>query len=127
MELDPITTPDWKIALAAEKHMKKISDLRDELGLTEMEVFPYGHYVGKLDYKSILSRMKDKPNGKYINVTAITPTPLGEGKSTTTIGLLEGFGKIGKKAIGAIRQPSGGPTFNIKVLRQVVVLPNVYR
>jgi len=114
LKLDPITMPDWKIALAAEKQMKKISELRDELGLKEMEMFPYGHYVGKLDYKSILSRMKDKPNGKYINVTAITPTPLGEGKSTTTIGLLEGLGKIGKRAIGAIRQPSGGPTFNIK-------------
>jgi formyltetrahydrofolate synthetase len=63
---------------------------------------------------SILGRLKDRPNGKYIEVTAITPTPLGEGKSTTTMGLIEGLGKIGKQVMGAIRQPSGGPTFNIK-------------
>ena len=113
-KLDPITVPDWKIAQAAEKRMKKIRTLGDELGLTDMELMPYGHYVAKLDYRSILSRLKNVPNGRYIDVTAITPTPLGEGKSTTTIGLLQGLGKIGKKAIGAIRQPSGGPTFNIK-------------
>ncbi len=113
-KMDPITTPDWKIAQAAEKEMKKIYELRDELGLQQSEVLPYGHFVGKLDYRSILSRFKDQENGKYVDVTAITPTPLGEGKSTTTIGLLEGLGQIGKKAVGAIRQPSGGPTFNIK-------------
>ena len=112
--LDPIKTPDWKIAQNAEKHMKKIYELRDELGLKQSEVYPYGHFVGKLDYRSILSRFKEQSYGKYVDVTAITPTPLGEGKSTTTIGLLEGLGKIGKRPIGAIRQPSGGPTFNIK-------------
>ena len=63
---------------------------------------------------SILNRLKDRPDGKYVDVTAITPTPLGEGKSTTTMGLVEGLGALGKKVIGAIRQPSGGPTFNIK-------------
>lgn len=62
----------------------------------------------------IIERLKDRPNGKYINVTAITPTPLGEGKTTTTIGLVEGLGKRGKNVGCAIRQPSGGPTFNIK-------------
>ncbi len=112
--LDPVKTPDWKIAQAAEKKMKKIYELRDELGLKQSEVYPYGHFVGKLDYRSILSRFENQPYGKYVDVTAITPTPLGEGKSTTTIGLLEGLGKIGKRPIGAIRQPSGGPTFNIK-------------
>jgi formate--tetrahydrofolate ligase len=111
---DPVKTPDWKIAQSAEKKMKKIYELRDELGLRQAEVYPYGHYVGKLDYRSILSRFKDQPYGKYVDVTAITPTPLGEGKSTTTIGLLQGLGKIGKRPVGAIRQPSGGPTFNIK-------------
>ena len=58
--------------------------------------------------------MKDKPDGKYVDVTAITPTPLGEGKSTTTMGLVQGLGKLNKKVSGAIRQPSSGPTFNIK-------------
>ncbi|MDC7126126.1 MAG: formate--tetrahydrofolate ligase, partial [Spirochaetales bacterium] len=64
--------------------------------------------------RKILDRLKDKPNGKYIEVTAINPTPLGEGKTTTSMGLVQGLGKIGKTVIGAIRQPSGGPTFNIK-------------
>ena len=113
-KLNPVEMPDWKIAQAAEKRMKKIYELRDELGLYQSEVLPYGHYVGKLDYQIILERLKGESLGKYVDVTAITPTPLGEGKSTTTIGLLEGLSKIGKKPIGAIRQPSGGPTFNIK-------------
>jgi formate--tetrahydrofolate ligase len=111
---DPKTMKDWEIAEAAEAGMKPVKQLAGELGLEEKELLPYGHYVAKLDYMSILHRLADRPDGKYIEVTAITPTPLGEGKSTTTMGLVEGLGKIGKKVIGAIRQPSGGPTFNIK-------------
>ena len=113
-QLNPLEMADWQIAEAAEANMKTIYALGEELGLEQKELLPYGHYVGKLDAKSILDRLKDKPYGKYIDVTAITPTPLGEGKSTTTIGLLQGLGFIGKKASAAIRQPSGGPTFNIK-------------
>jgi formyltetrahydrofolate synthetase len=112
--LDPTTMKDWEIAEAAGKSMKTVHTLAEEMGLESMELLPYGHYVGKLDYLSILNRLGDKPNGKYIEVTAITPTPLGEGKTTTTMGLVQGLGKIGKKVMGAIRQPSGGPTFNIK-------------
>jgi methylenetetrahydrofolate dehydrogenase (NADP+)/methenyltetrahydrofolate cyclohydrolase/formyltetrahydrofolate synthetase len=70
--------------------------------------------VAKVDYKKVLNRLKDKPDGKYIDVTAITPTPLGEGKSTSTMGLVEGMGKRGLNVTAAIRQPSGGPTMNIK-------------
>jgi formate--tetrahydrofolate ligase len=70
--------------------------------------------VAKVDYKKVLERLKDKPDGKYIDVTAITPTPLGEGKSTTTMGLVEGMGQRGLNVTAAIRQPSGGPTMNIK-------------
>ncbi len=114
MKLDPTKMKDWEIAAECEKHMKTVYQLADELGLTKEELLPYGHYVAKLDYKLILERLKDRPNGKYIDVTAITPTPLGEGKSTTSIGLIEGLGKRGKKVIGALRQPSGGPTMNIK-------------
>ena len=114
MKLDPTKMKDWEIAEAAGEQMKTVYQLAEEIGVTKMELFPYGHYVGKLDYMSILNRLKDKPNGKYIEVTAITPTPLGEGKTTTSMGLVEGLGKIGKKVMGAIRQPSGGPTFNIK-------------
>lgn len=114
MNLDPTKHADWEIAEAAEKEMKTVYQLRDELGLTEEELLPHGHYIAKVDYRRILSRLENKQNGKYINITAITPTPLGEGKSTTTIGLLQGFGKRGQKATAAIRQPSGGPTMNIK-------------
>ena len=113
-KLDPKTMKDWEIANAALDDMKKIRVVAEELGIREEELFPYGHYIGKVDYISVLERLKNRPNGKYIDVTAITPTPLGEGKTTTTMGLVEGLGKIGKKVTGAIRQPSGGPTFNIK-------------
>ena len=82
--------------------------------LKEEEVLPHGHYVAKLDYRKILNRLKDRPDGKYIDVTAITPTPLGEGKSTSSMGLVEGLGKRNKSVTAAIRQPSGGPTMNIK-------------
>ncbi len=113
-KLDPKTMKDWEIANAALDSMKRIRQVADELGINEDELFPYGHYIGKVDYISVLDRLANRPNGKYIDVTAITPTPLGEGKTTTTMGLVEGLGKIGKKVSGAIRQPSGGPTFNIK-------------
>ncbi len=114
MKLDPTKMKDWEIAAEAEKHMKTVYQLAEELGLEQEELLPYGHYVAKIDYKKVLERLKDRPNGKYIDVTAITPTPLGEGKSTTAIGLIEGLGKRGQKVIGALRQPSGGPTMNIK-------------
>jgi formyltetrahydrofolate synthetase len=113
-KLDPTKMKDWEIAEAAESHMKTVYQLAEEMGLDKMELLPYGHYVGKIDYMSILERLKDKKDAKYIEVTAITPTPLGEGKTTTSMGLVEGLGKLGKKVMGAIRQPSGGPTFNIK-------------
>jgi formate--tetrahydrofolate ligase len=114
MPLDPTKHADWEIAEAAEAHMKTVYQLGEELGLEKRELLPHGHYVAKVDFKSILNRLSTKPDGKYINVTAITPTPLGEGKSTTTMGLTQGLGKRGKNVIAAIRQPSGGPTMNIK-------------
>ena len=114
MPFDPTKHADWEIAEAAEANMKTVYQLGEELGLKKEELLPHGHYVGKVDFKSILNRLSEKPDGKYINVTAITPTPLGEGKSTTTMGLTQGLGKRGKNVIAAIRQPSGGPTMNIK-------------
>ena len=114
MKIDPTKLKDWEIAELSEKNMKTVTELAKELGLDEMEVLPYGHYLAKLDYRAILERLGDKADGKYIEVTAINPTPLGEGKTTTTMGLVQGLGKIGKSVTGAIRQPSGGPTFNIK-------------
>ena len=114
MPLDPTKHADWEIAEAAEANMKTVYQLGEELGLDKKELLPHGHYVAKVDFKNVLARLSKKPDGKYIDVTAITPTPLGEGKSTTTIGLTEGLGKRGKNVIATIRQPSGGPTMNIK-------------
>jgi len=104
---------DWQIAEDAEKNMPTPEEWREKLGLEKEEIMGYGR-ISKLDFIKIADRLKDRPDGKYIEVTAITPTPLGEGKTTTAMGLLEGFGKMGKNVGGAIRQPSGGPTMNIK-------------
>jgi formate--tetrahydrofolate ligase len=114
MPLDPTKHADWEIAEEAEKSMSTIYEIGERLGLTKDELLPQGHYIAKIDYRAVLDRLKDRPNGKYIDVTAITPTPLGEGKSTSSMGLVQGFGKIGKNVSAAIRQPSGGPTMNIK-------------
>lgn len=114
MPLDPTKHADWEIAAAAEANMKTVQQLGEELGLEKHELLPHGHYIAKVDFKSVLKRLGDRPNGKYVDVTAITPTPLGEGKSTTTMGLTQGLGKRGKNVIAAIRQPSGGPTMNVK-------------
>ena len=114
MVLDPTKHADWEIAQEAESRMKTCYQLAEELGLTKEELLPHGNYVAKVDYLKVLQRLQDRPDGKFIEVTAITPTPLGEGKSTTTMGLLQGIGKRGKKVVACIRQPSGGPTMNIK-------------
>ena len=114
MALDPKQHADWEIAQDAESRMKDIYQIGRELGLEDKELLPYGHVMGKVDYQSVLSRLADRPNGKYVDVTAITPTPFGEGKSTTTIGLVQGLAKRGRKVSAAIRQPSGGPTMGTK-------------
>jgi formate--tetrahydrofolate ligase len=112
--LDPTKMADWQIAEAVEKDMKPVFQMADEMGLEKDELIPMGHTLGKIDFMKVVDRLKDRPDGKYIEVTAITPTPLGEGKTTTTMGLVPGLALRGKNVTGAIRQPSGGPTFNIK-------------
>ena len=103
---------DIDIAQAAK--LKTILQVAEELGVRPNELELYGPYKAKIKLE-ILERLKNKPNGKYIDVTAITPTPLGEGKTTTTVGLSQALGAhLGKKVITAIRQPSQGPTFGIK-------------
>jgi formate--tetrahydrofolate ligase len=114
MKLDPTKMKDWQIAEAAEQSMKPVRLLAQELDIKEDELLPMGRQLAKVDYAKVIQRLTDRPTAKYIDVTAITPTPLGEGKTTTAIGLIDGLGKLGKKVTGAIRQPSGGPTFNIK-------------
>jgi formate--tetrahydrofolate ligase len=113
MPYDATRMADWQIAEAAEKNMPTPDEWRDRLGLKKDELMPYGR-IAKLDFTKIIERLKNRKDGKYIEVTAITPTPLGEGKTTTSMGLIEGFGKRKKNVGGAIRQPSGGPTMNIK-------------
>lgn len=114
MSVDPRKHKDWEIAGYAEREMKTVYQLSEELGLDREELLPYGNHVAKIDFAKVLKRLKKGADAKYIDVTAITPTPLGEGKSTTVIGLIQGLGRLGKKVVGAIRQPSGGPTMNIK-------------
>ncbi|MFO7584502.1 MAG: formate--tetrahydrofolate ligase [Anaerolineales bacterium] len=102
------------IEIAQESDIKPISVIAEELGILPEELELYGPYKAKVKLE-ILERLKDVPDGKYIDVTAITPTPLGEGKTTTTVGLSQAMGAhLGKRVFTAIRQPSQGPTFGIK-------------
>ena len=113
MAYDAVNMEDWQIAQAAEANMPSPDEWRDKLSLEKDELLAYGQ-IAKLDFLKIINRLKDRPDGKYIEVTAITPTPLGEGKSTTAVGLMEGMGKRGVNVGGCLRQPSGGPTMNVK-------------
>ncbi|MBC7240827.1 MAG: formate--tetrahydrofolate ligase [Anaerolineae bacterium] len=106
-----VVPSDIEIAQAAT--LKPIVEIAKSVGLTEDDLDLYGKYKAKV-HLDVLDRLQDRPNGKYIDVTAITPTPLGEGKTVTTIGLSQALGYIGKKVFTCIRQPSMGPTFGIK-------------
>ena len=101
------------LAIAQEAKLKPITQIAAEAGINEDELEPYGKWKAKVKL-DILERLKDRPDGKYIDVTAITPTPLGEGKTTTDIGLTQALGVLKKKVMTCIRQPSQGPTFGIK-------------
>src|SRR3982750_3591854 len=108
----PTIPSDIEIAQAAKLvHVNKIAE---QLGLDpDNDLEHYGKYMAKINL-DVLDRLKDRPSAKYVDVTAITPTPLGEGKSTTTVGLGQALNYIGKRATITIRQPSQGPTFGIK-------------
>jgi formyltetrahydrofolate synthetase len=107
-----MTVPsDLEIAQAA--HVRPIIDIAHKLGLDEDDLDFYGKYKAKV-HLDVLNKYQDRPLGKYIDVTAITPTPLGEGKTTTTVGLTQALGCLGHNAVTCIRQPSMGPTFGIK-------------
>lgn len=101
------------IEIAQQAKMKKINEIADMIGINDDELEPYGHYKAKIS-GSVLDRLKDKPDGKLILVTAVNPTPAGEGKTTVSIGLGQGMHKIGKNAVVALREPSLGPVFGIK-------------
>ena len=101
------------IDIAQKAKLKRINEIAAGLGIPEEHLVPYGHYKAKvsLDYAQSLAK---KPDGKLILVTAISPTPAGEGKTTTTVGLGDALNKIGKKAIICLREPSLGPVFGMK-------------
>jgi len=101
------------IEIAQEAKMKPIIEIAESMGLKEDDIELYGKYKAKVKLE-VLDRFKGKPNAKYVDVTAITPTPLGEGKTVTTIGLGMSLNSIGKKTVTTIRQPSLGPVFGIK-------------
>ena len=106
-----ILATDLEIARRAK--LKPIKTIAKKLGLRDKELYLYGDYMAKVSL-SVLERLEKRKNGKYIDVTAITPTPLGEGKTVNTIGLAMSLNKIGKKTTVCIRQPSLGPVFGIK-------------
>ncbi|KMM38538.1 formate--tetrahydrofolate ligase [Guptibacillus hwajinpoensis] len=101
------------IEIAQSTEMKRIKDIAQNLGLYEDEWEPFGHYKAKISLNT-MKRLNDNPSGKVILVTAINPTPAGEGKSTVTVGLAQALNRIGKKAIVAMREPSLGPSMGIK-------------
>lgn len=101
------------IEIAQEAKMLHIREVAEKLGIAEDELELYGKYKAKLS-DELIERVKDEPDGKLILVTAINPTPAGEGKTTISVGLGEAFGQLGKKAVIALREPSLGPCFGIK-------------
>ncbi len=102
------------IEIAQDAELEPIASIASKLGLPADRVEPYGTYKAKVDYGLLRDPALPAPKAKYVDVTAISPTPLGEGKTTTTVGLVQGLGFIGKNAVATLRQPSMGPTFGIK-------------
>ena len=101
------------IEIAQSANMKRISEIAAGLGIADEDIEPYGHYKAKLSEK-IFSKLADKEDGKLILVTAINPTPAGEGKTTISVGLSDALRRIGKKSVLALREPSLGPVFGMK-------------
>ena len=113
MIYDPTSMANWEISRAAEENMPTPYEWGERLGLTQEEIIAIGR-LGKLSFLKIMDRLQNKPDGKYIDVTGMTPTPLGEGKTTTVLGLIQGLARLGKSPGGCVRQASGGPTMNMK-------------
>ena len=102
------------IEIAQQTPMRPIEEIARQAGLTEDQIEPYGRCKAKVDDRAVLRERADKPDGKLILVTAINPTPAGEGKTTTSVGLADGLRRIGKKTMVALREPSLGPVFGVK-------------
>ena len=108
-----MSTVKSDIEIAREAKMKPVMEIGKALGIPEQDLIPYGHTKAKVSL-SYIDSLKSKPDGKLILVTAINPTPAGEGKTTTTVGLGDGLNRIGKRAMVALREPSLGPCFGMK-------------
>ena len=109
----PSNGPLTDIEIARAAHMRPIADIGAKLGISQDALLPYGHTKAKIGY-DFINGLAERPNGKLILVTAITPTPAGEGKTTTTVGLGDGLNRIGKNAAICLREPSLGPCFGMK-------------
>lgn len=114
------------IEIAQANQMKPITEIAQELDVRDEDLIPYGKYKAKIDMTS-MERLANTPDGKLILVTAINPTPAGEGKTTTSVGLADGLSLIGKKTVIALREPSLGPVFGVKGALPGVVMPKWYR
>jgi formyltetrahydrofolate synthetase len=112
-KLEPRNVPS-DLEIAQNHKMQHIREIAEKAGLLEEELEYYGNYKAKVNFAALLERLKGEPDGKLIDVTACTPTPLGEGKTVTSIGLNEGLNRIGKNSMLALREPSLGPVFGIK-------------
>ena len=113
MQREESTTMRSSLEIAQTATLRPIAEIADEAGIEPEELELYGRYKAKVDL-SILDRLADRPDGKIVNVTAITPTPPGEGKTTTSVSLVEGLGALGRRPVLAIREASLGPVFGIK-------------
>ena len=102
------------IEIAQEAEMKVINEIADSIGIPDKYVENYGKYKAKVDYRYYKDELADRPDAKVILVTAINPTPAGEGKTTTTIGLADAMNRLGQKTMVALREPSLGPVFGVK-------------
>src|SRR6188472_321224 len=107
------TTMPSSLEIAQAATLRPIGEVADELGILHEEVEPYGRYKAKVDL-SVIERLADRPDAKLINVTAITPTPAGEGKTTTSVSLTQGLGKLGRSPVLCLREASLGPVFGVK-------------
>ncbi len=114
MKPDSLRVKESEVSDRSDVPAFPIGRVAERAGLRPEELIPMGRAVAKVDFLRVLDRLAHAPRAKYVDVTAITPTPFGEGKTTTTIGLVQGLAKLGHRSVGAIRQPSSGPTFNIK-------------
>ena len=113
------------IEIAQNAKMKNITDIASDLGISADEIEPYGHYKAKIS-DSVMKRLADKKDGKLVLVTAVNPTPAGEGKTTVSIGLGQSMNKIGKKTIVALREPSLGPVSALRAAPQAADIRRLF-